>query len=204
MIYATAASDEPQPTAISSHLTLTVEDDECIRRIWNLSDAIYEEAKKLGESLAGNETFKRRYGDPPKYEAVKNDPLLKEYLTYKIELCLPRTFASSKYGVVEKPSFGRWEVATDYDLAQMDRRGLTQKCSTIDAPTKVFQAVAARMTTLKRRISLLVHTIINAFGFEGTPVESSNIQSPEQMQKASEDAFRTLTVRFSVSFLIYN
>lgn len=204
MIYATATSAEPLPEPISTHLTLTVEDDERIKRIWNLSDAIVEEAKKLGESLAENETFKRRYGNPPTYDAVKNDPLLKEFLTYKIELCLPRTLANSKYGVVEKPSFGRVEVATDYELVQMDRRTLTQRCSSIDAQTKVFQAVATRMTSLKKRIALLVLKIINAFEFEGTPVET-NIQSPEQMQKASEDAFRTLTVRFfPFHFYFYN
>ena len=183
-------------------LTLTAEEDACIVRIWKASDVLYHEAKQLGESLAKNETFVSRYGNPPTYDAVKNDPELKKFLTSKIILCLPKEFASSKYGVVSFSQTNRTEVATDFDLAQMNKALLEKRCASINAQVSVFSAVDKRRTTLKKKIFGIVNDIINAFEFEGTPPPKSTIKTPDQMKKANDEQLRKLTVSFSVSFFL--
>ena len=85
---------------MSEILTVTEDDQAIIQNIWNASELIYSEAQKLGASLAKNESFKRRYGDPPQYEAVKKDQELRAFLSSKINLCLPGDIKNSNYGVV--------------------------------------------------------------------------------------------------------
>jgi hypothetical protein len=185
-------------------IDLEEEDLQQLGNVYGGYNIYKREAVKFGNRLFTYQSIKEKYGDPPIHSRMKNDKKLIEFFAGNFGLFLPNTMEGSEYGVFKNEKGDEFEVATDFVLAQWDRKRLQTECITKGFSLEVFEKAYKQLNNLKARLTRMAKGMIDEFQYQGKPIKPAAEALTQKALKAQNDEkLRKLIVSFPVSRLIY-